>query len=384
MSADHDLETRLRSLGELSPPTRPLLDCETMHVGASRMQRRQQLMVAIPSILLVVVVLASAVALRNSQPTQVSVAGPNQLATQGTAAPAGLTDRDRALIDVVEATIRLRHELLLEELEAASYASTNKAVGNLTPQRTRTDAALQTFQEKVTSVDPGRESQAMEDALKQADNRIRSVPTIRKSVDAIQTDASRLVMDYRVTSADLVTIERALLHSTDSPRLFRGVFSATNLGAVTDHEAATASLITIAVEIGYYPAVLPTGNQPAAAKNNPLGEGCGEDAAKAGDQCPLHRDAQVANTNFAQADNAFDDMASAEQKQIKRFADAGLKYDELKRHAFEDGQGYNDLRGTVNGTTAIDPAEFRQAARDRIDKLFDAEIKVIDAIRADG
>lgn len=379
---DRELEARLRSLGELSPPTSPLLDCQTMHVGASRMQRRQQLMVAIPSILLVVVVLASAVALRNNTPLDLSVAGPNQVATQGTAAPAGLTDRDRELLDFAESTIRLRHELHLEALDAASYTSTNKAVGSLSAQRSRTDAAQVTFSAKVTASDPGRESQMTKDALAQADNRLKSLSAVRLSVDGIQTDAVRLAQAYSSISLDLGSVLRSLALATDNPRMFRGLMSLANLGRVSNAETTTAAILTVSVEIGYFAALLPTGAQPSPARDAVPGAGCGEDASGAGDRCPAYAEAIKANDEMSRDEQAFDEMANGQQKQIKRTADAGSSYDELKRHAFEDGQGHNDLRGTQPGTTAVDPAGWRQVTRDRVTKLFTAELQTLDTIRA--
>jgi len=179
---------------------------------------------------------------------------------------------------------------------------------------------------------------------------------------------------------DLVTVQRAMLQAIDNPPLFRGLWNVKNLGEVTTAEAKTAGLLTIAVELGFYAAVLPVGQQPPAV-NNPLGEGCGVDAAGNGQQCKLYVDAQRSNDEAALAERDFDDMASGTQQQIKRFADAGLKYDELKRHAFEDGQGHNDLRGATAGTTLVPVDEWRSASRERVNKLIDAELKVVDDIR---
>ena len=377
MSDDLDLESRLRSLGELSPPTSPLLDCETMHVGASRMQRRQQLMVAIPSILLVVVVLASAVVLRNNQGGLLDSAG--NPAT-GTAAPVPLTARDRELLDVTEAAIRLRRELLLESLDAATYATINRTT-DVKAQRTRTDAALTTFEDRVESIDPGRDSQQVKDALKQFDNRAKSLTTIRRAVDVVQTDAARLTDEYAMAAIDLASVQRAILQSVDNPPLFRGLWTLKNLGEVTTAEARTASLLTIAVELGYFAAVLPASTQITPAKNNPLGEGCGDDAAGGGDQCKLYKDAVAHNSEAALAERDFDDFATGAQKKLIRFGDADLKYSELSRHAFEDGQGHNDLRGTQPGTTPVPVDEWRSASRDRVNTRIDTELKTLDEIR---
>lgn len=288
-------------------------------------------------------------------------------------------ERVQQLTQFVNDNSNLIKELQLEGLYSAVYASTVKASGKptLDAQRAKSDQALVKYNAEKETVDPGRDSQQVKDALKQADNRIKSLPTIRKSVDAIQTDAARLVEEYSSTTIDLLTVNRTIAQTVDDPNLARGLASFNNLSAVTNLEAKTASLLTISVEIRFYAAVLPTGSQPNPSKNNQLGEGCGEDAAKASDQCKIFKDALTANNEFAVADKAFDDSATGEQKQIKRFADAGLKYDELKRHAFENGQGHNDMTGAAPGTTLVAPDEFVSASTERIGKLFDAQKKIL-------
>ncbi len=269
--------------------------------------------------------------------------------------------------------------LQLEGIYSAVYASTNKTQGKqlLDEQRKKTDAAQAAYEKSRDEVQPGNDSQSIKDALKQADNRLKSLPTIRRSVDAIQTEAPRLVEDYNSTTLDLLSVNRAVAQSVNDPALSRGLNSFVNLSQVTNAEFRTAALLTISVEIRFYAAVLPTGSQPEAQRNNNLGEGCGNDAAKGGDSCKIYKDSIAANTDLATADKAFEDSATGEQKQRKRFADAGLKYDELKRHAIENGQGHNDMTGTEPGTTEVKADEWVPASVDRINKLTDAQIGIL-------
>lgn len=269
--------------------------------------------------------------------------------------------------------------LQLEGLYSAVYASTNKVQGKalLDEQRQKTNEAQARYEKSRDEVAPGNDSQAIKDALKQADNRLKSLPTIRKSVDAIQTDASRLVDDYFSTTSDLLSVNRAVAQAVNDPALARGLTSFVNLSAVTNFEFKTASLLTITVEIGFYAGVLPTGSVTTPERNNPLGEGCGTDAQGGGDTCKIYKDTIDTNNNLATADSTFKETATGEQKQKERFADAGLKYDELKRHAIEDGQGHNDLTGATEGTTQVKPDEWVPAAVDRINKLTEAQVNIL-------
>ena len=374
-----ELEGRLQTLTRLSPPTTDELGADVLHERATRVRRRSQLALAVPAAALVVVVLAAALALRTRTPADETVpAGPPESVSAGS----GLTPRDLERLDWVESSLALRDELVLEMLASATYASTNKGgSGELAAQRTKTDAAAAAFEAKSQQFGVDREGQALRDAQKQFLNRMRSLPTIRRSVDAIQTEAPRLVDDYTSTIMDLSSMERGLLSEIDDPPLFRGLFNQTNLTAVTNLEARTAALLSVALDTGYYAAVLPTGEVPTAARDNALGEGCGQDAASAGDNCKLFKDAVGSNTDMAVADKTFEDFATGNQKQLKRAADAGQIYDELKRNAIEDGQGHNDLTGGTPGSRAVQATDFRLAAQDRLAALGRAERQLLHLIR---
>jgi len=283
-----------------------------------------------------------------------------------------LTEFAKENADLVQA-------LQIEGLYSAVYASTNKQQGKalLDEQRKKTDAAQAGYEASRDTVQPGNDSQGIKDALKQADNRLKSLPTIRRSVDAIQTEATRLVDDYFSTTSDLLSVNRAVAQSVNDPALSRGLNSFVNLSQVTNLEFKTAALLTISVEIRFYAAKLPTGSDPVAERNTSLGTGCGNDASGAGDDCKIYKDSIAANNDLGTADKTFEETATGEQKQKKRFADAGLKYDELKRHSIENGQGHNDMTGAETGTTEVKPDEWVPASVDRINKLTEAQIGIL-------
>jgi len=374
-----ELEGRLQTLTRLSPPTTEPLGADVMHERAARARRRSQLALAVPAAALVVLMVAAALALRTRAPAEVTLpAGPPDQLSAGPA-PGGRADE---LVDWVSRSVALRDELAAEMVATATFSSTAKSnAAGLARQRARTDVAATAFSAQSDRVDIGREGPSVRDAQKQFQNRIKSLPTIRQSVDTLQTDAPRMVDSYAAVISDLTSIERGLLNNINDPSLFRGLFDHVNLTTVTNLEAKTAALLTIAVEIGFYPAVLPTAATPRANRTSALGRGCRDDAAAAGDDCALYKDAITANKDLADADQNFEEYATAPQKQLKRLSEVGLTYDQLKRAAFEDGRGYNDLAGGA-GTTPVGADAFGPATARRLAALATAERQILALVRA--
>jgi len=289
-------------------------------------------------------------------------------------------------------------ELELEGLYSAQFAASAGTIdrGPLVAQRAKTDAALASFNTSNETVDPGRDAPAVKDALKQSDNRIKQLKTIRNSVDGVQNDALGLVDQYKSATDDMLSVSRAVAQSVNDPALARGLASYVNLAQVTVDEAHTASLLAISSQVGFYASVLPGGSVKEASNPdtalggsptttcNVLNPALADETAPegkpdpsfAGDKCKPYKLAIESNNEFGQAEDVFDSSATGPQKQIKRSADAGVKLDGLKKTAFEDGQGKNDLTGTKGGVAVL-PGDFMPAAQDRIVKLFDAQKKIL-------
>jgi signal transduction histidine kinase len=303
--------------------------------------------------------------------------------------------RVQDLAAFVEDNSELIKELELEGLYSAQFAASAGTISKdpMVAQRAKTDAALTKFNDSNGAVDPGRDQPAVKDALKQADNRIKQLKTIRNSVDGVQNDALGLVDQYKSATDDMLSVSRAVAQSVNDPALARGLSSYVNLAAVTTAEAHTASLLAISSQVGFYASQLPGGsikeasNPPQAlggapnatcdALNPPPPAPDGKpDPSAAGDKCKPYKLAIESNGAFSQAEQVFDAGATGPQKQIKRSADAGVKLDGLKKLAFDDGQGKNDLTGKKGGAAVL-PADFMPAAQDRIEKLFKAQRQIL-------
>jgi signal transduction histidine kinase len=283
-------------------------------------------------------------------------------------------ERVSQLTEFTGATSLLVKELQLEGLYSSVYTSTGGTRGKteLDTQRAKTDAALAGYADSLETVQPGRDDEAVAESVKQADNRLLRLDTNRRSVDSVQTDALGQIGPYQNTTAALLDVNLRVAYSVDDPELARGLQTVSNLATVTQNESRVASILSISVEIGFYASVLPKGADPRTEKGL-----CGDDAEGAKDSCPVYAEALSANVDKDQAEVLFLNTASGEQKQTYRAADAGSEFDQLKANAFENGNGINDMRGTVDGSEPIDPEKFLTSAANRIDRLFQAQEKML-------
>jgi signal transduction histidine kinase len=283
-------------------------------------------------------------------------------------------ERVNELTEFTEASSLLVKELQLEGLYSAVYASTDGKRGTteLEAQRQKTDAALVGYTQSLEAVQPGRDDEAVAESIKQADNRLERLDTNRRSVDSVQTDALGQIGPYQSSTGALIDVNLKVAYSVDDPELARGLQTVSNLAIVTQDEARVASILSISVEIGYYAQVLPKGADPKTEKGE-----CGDDPLSAGPACPVYDDALKANNDVGQAEALFLNTASGEQKQTYRAADAGSDYDQLKANAFENGNGINDMRGTVDRSEPVDPGEWMTASTTRIDRLYQAQEKML-------
>jgi signal transduction histidine kinase len=298
-------------------------------------------------------------------------------------ADASEAQRVEQLTAFMQVNSTLIKEMQLEGLRSAVFSASGKLVGKdeLDAQRKVTDEALKNFNASRDSVDPGRESADVRTALDTVATRIRQFPTTtRKGVDNLQTETLKLITDFLVVPTDLLRVNLRVAESVNDPALARGLNSFVNLEELTNDEARTAALIAISSQIGFYAQVLPSGTNTVPKRTDDTfagAVGCGENAEAAKGSCLIYNDTQSANNDVSQADIKFKDSATGQQKQIQRFADAGLIYEELKRHALEDGIGHNDLKGDGQDLSPVLPDQFVPAAKDRINKLYDAQTKVL-------
>ena len=369
-----DLDTQLRSLSELSPPSHGPLGASELHRRATKRHQRAIATRAVPAVIVVVALLAGAVALAGRSTSTDVVVGPPET-TEGPDA-SGLSERDQEVIGFLRSAAELRHQLDREMVLSAAYASTNGERGRaeLEVQRGATDVALAAYATGAATVarEPTGDDAAMTEAIKQADNRLLRLDTNRRSVDAIQTDALGQVEPFAQTAAALQGIAVGYLQGVDDPDAFRSVLSASNLGNYATTKAGVAATLTIPVEIGYYAAILPKGSNPEVARAD-----CGDDPAGAGNVCPVFADAIARNVDGDQLEATFLNFASGEQKQMYRAADAGSDFDPMLASVFDDGVGINDLRGTAPGSMPIDPLAWRAAALQRIDRLAAVEQELL-------
>jgi hypothetical protein len=371
-----DLDTRLRSLTDLSPPSQEPLGTEELHRRATRRQQRALALRAVPAIVVVVAVLAGAVALRSRSTTTDVVVGPPDT-TEGAR---DLAEHDRQVLAFLGTVIDLRHEVERELVLSAVFSGSEgtNARDELPVQRAATDAAVQRYQDGLAalhpSLDPGGADAALDEAIDQANNRVERLAAQRTSVDAGQTSGYADVEAYESLALALNALPQGYLREVDDPDVFRGLFTVSNLGAVTSATAATAGSLTVAVEVGFYAdELIPAAGHAAKGR-------CGDDPAGAGNSCMAYFEAVERNRQREGLDQTFQAYATGEEKQRYRLADAGTDYHQLVAAAFEDGVGINDLRGGDPGSVPVDLVTWRTAALDYLDRLARAERDLFDRI----
>jgi hypothetical protein len=298
--------------------------------------------------------------------------------------PLTLAQMDQILA-FVRADANLVRAVEVEGLWSAAFAGSGASRGRdeLQAARTKVDAALTDHRNALAALTV-REP-AFVDATKQADNRLRQVNTIRKSVDGVQNDALGVADQFGSVADDLIALSRGLIFAVRDPRQFRPLWAFLGLLMVGDDEATVSTLLAISISVGFYASQLPGGNIKVAGNpvdgSGVVGPSCNPDPRRSAGRggCKTYALAAAAAPQLARAEADFDRLATDQLIDMKRAADAGSRLADLKRIAFDDGDGKNDLTGTEGGTR-IDLGDYLAAAEDRLAKLLDAEHGVLDLV----
>lgn len=387
-----DLEERLEGLHRQVPPTRPPLGLADLRARVARRRRRRVLVAGVP-LLAVALVLGGFVVGRRSDDGGLRVETVDEGPAPGPGTSDGsdgpdvpgstprLTTEQRHLVDLVATIVDLRDALSQETLDAAAWTATPDATVDLASHRAATDVAVARYLDAAATVQGERFGVTPDPHLQRAESRLASLPTIRRSVDARQTNALGIIEQYWLTADDLSQVEYGLLSDEQAPAMNRQLVSNRNLAALTDDEVRLSTLGLLASTIGFFPSGLPTGSMPAsrAADWTPS---CDDDAAAAGDGCPLYARLVGIGDEVRTATGVFDDWATSDEKLVLRTAQAGhAEREALARTIVSDGQGHNDLTGATPGTTAVDPVTWRRVSDDYLAAMFGAERDLVDRLR---
>lgn len=358
-----DLETRLRSLSELSPPSHAALGASELHRRASRRQQRTIALRAVPAVVVVVALLAGALALANRTATTDVLVGPDTTEAPDSAA---LSERDHQVIDVADSASEIATEIDREMLLSATFTATGGSTGEdgLLEQRGVTDRADAAFRARLDEIDPASISPEVDESVKQALNRLDRLETNRLSVDQFQTDPSTAIEMYANTTTALIDVTMRLGFAVRRADVMRGILAASYAGAAAAQTNLASATLTISIEVGFYGAWVSNAPPATIAKFD-----CGDDPEGAEDACPAYWQALGAEQERSRNEQMFFGFATGQQKQWYRAADAGSDYDTLVASAFEDGIGINDLTGTVPRSIPIDPTAWRAAALRRLDRF---------------
>jgi signal transduction histidine kinase len=227
---------------------------------------------------------------------------------------------------------------------------------DLADARVVTDEALGAYQRSLADVDPGADSKAIADAVDGAESRLESLRTIRTSVDVQQSQPTVAVESLAAVYNDLVEVNAAIVPQATEASLLRGLTSVVNLERHKSAVATEAGLLVGASAQGFFPDRDGTPCDPADA------------------DCVSFVAARAASDEASQADQTFEEAATAEEKQRKRDADAGQRYDGFVQDTYRGAADGNDVD--------VDVRAFVDASAERLGKLKTVEDALIAGVIA--
>lgn len=261
--------------------------------------------------------------------------------------------RVEQLTEFVRINSDLVQALQVESVWSAAYMGSGgeEFSGNLESVRATTDAALTAYRDAQQRIDPGRDSKAVQDALRNAESRLNNLRTNRNSVDLLQTRPPDAVESFANTYDDLVTVNAAIVQLANDPDLLRGLNTVVNLERVKNAVATEGGLLT------------------AVATERAFTATTGSPCADVEVDCASFDDLVAAGNDVSQAEKGFGEGgASPEEKQLKRDREAGQAYEDLKQRVIEDGRDGNQV--AVDGTAVIDAALERIGGLKQVEDIF--------------
>jgi signal transduction histidine kinase len=261
--------------------------------------------------------------------------------------------RTEQLTEFVQINSDVVQALQVEAVWSAGFMGSGGSEfrAELDAARATTDAALGAFREALQSVDPGRDSKAVQDALRNADSRLNNLRTNRNSVDLDQTSPADAVESYANTYDDLVTVNAAIVQLANDPDLLRGLNTVVNLERVKNAVATEGGLLTAVAAEGAFTAT--------------TGAPCADVEA----DCASFNSLVTAGNDVAQTEKGFSEGgASPEEKQLKRDREAGQAYEDLKQRVIEDGRDGNQI--AVDATAVVDATLERLGGLKEVENVF--------------
>ena len=207
----------------------------------------------------------------------------------------------------------------------AYMASSNEVAGTeLEEQRKKTDAALAEFNAQRDAVRPAEEGPLVADQLQSAEQRLKGLPTNRRSVDESQTDPTNTIETYVSTAKSVVDLNGTLAESIEEPELARLFQSFVNAERVTLAVSEQAMFATALTQAGFFPA---QSAWPKAGRGD-VGGSDGTACDTPDDSCPSAAGLLAAQDRADLAATVYESQATPEQKQKVRDTTAGTRFDE--------------------------------------------------------
>jgi signal transduction histidine kinase len=262
------------------------------------------------------------------------------------------------ITDFVQLNSDLIDEVQRESIWSTAYMATldideaQKArfQAEMATQREATDAALVRFQEAAATVQPGSDSEAVAETLRNAETRITNLGTTRNSVDFFQTNPASASEQFLNTTNSLIAVNAALVQTARDPDLLLGLTTVANFERIKNARAHESSLLVPIVVRGAF--------------INREGVSCADVTSE---DCQTYTLLVNSRADVIQAEEAFVRFASADDKALWRNVGTSLPIDDLSQQVLEQGRVSNVITVGVEDVTAasFDSLEQLGALDDR-------------------
>ena len=264
----------------------------------------------------------------------------------------------------VGATTDLLQQVEIEGLHAARFSgsaarSTNgdgdaAILGELTAQQASTDDAYAAFRDKTSVVDAATNGQAVRDAIGDVQERFDGLEKTRQSVREQTYDGLAIAKSYGLLAEVLRDTVTKVAINLDNPKVSNRLQRVADLAALAVARGEIADRLAVAVEVGFFPEVLPKGSAQQARKltefaGSGVNRECAENpAAAAPDNCQIYLQILKAKAEADTVEERFADATkndgSGDQADLRAQGD-DTDFKDMVAKAVQSGKDTNDLTG---------------------------------------
>ncbi len=238
--------------------------------------------------------------------------------------------------------------------------SSDEYSAQLDEQKGRTDEAYAAFTAAVDSVDPGKDSDAIADALDNAELRLANLKTYRTSVELGQSIPTDVISNYSSTAGDLIAVNSQMVQVASDPQLLLGLNTVANFERILQARSTTYALGVSVAAAGEFSDA--AGVRCEVAPNGQL----------VTEPCVSFNAMTASLDQETQATTSFDENASKADKDVKTNAMAALPVDSLSEDIIQEGSEGNDVE--VSAEEYLAEAQAATTGLNEVEALYISQV----------